>query len=68
MQLNVALIRMVFPDCDAVGGQRDALKRAHSQGHSLRYCRRFRSMLGRRLAKSARMTRWNRPPARVIAP
>ena len=35
MQLNVALIRMVFPDCDAVGGLRDALKQAHSQGAQL---------------------------------
>src|SRR5438034_9955864 len=35
MELNVALIRMAFPDCDAVGGLRDALKQAHSQGAQL---------------------------------
>src|SRR2546428_5486692 len=28
-------MRMVFPDCDPVGGLRDALKRAHSQGAQL---------------------------------
>jgi predicted amidohydrolase len=35
MQLNIALIRMVFPDRGAVGGLRDALKQAHSQGAQL---------------------------------
>ena len=35
MQLNVALIRMVFPDRNAVGGQRDALQQAHTQGAQL---------------------------------
>jgi len=35
MQVNVALIRMVFPDGDAVAGLRDALKQAHSQGAQL---------------------------------
>ncbi len=35
MQVNVALIRMVFPDRDAVAGLRDALKQAHSQGAQL---------------------------------
>ena len=35
MQVNVALIRMVFPDCAAVDGLRDALKQAHSQGAQL---------------------------------
>jgi N-carbamoylputrescine amidase len=34
MQVNVALIRMVFPDGDAAG-LRDALKQAHSQGAQL---------------------------------
>src|SRR5262249_38954264 len=35
MQLNVALIRMVFPDRDSIGDLRDALKQAHSQGAQL---------------------------------
>ena len=35
MQLNVALIRMVFPERDAVGRLREALKQAHSQGAQL---------------------------------
>jgi predicted amidohydrolase len=35
MQVNVALIRMVFPNGEAVAGLRDALKRAHSQGAQL---------------------------------
>src|SRR5262249_19289801 len=35
MQLKVGLIRMVFPDRDAVDGLRDALKQAHSQGAQL---------------------------------
>jgi predicted amidohydrolase len=35
MQVNVALIRMVFPDCAAIDGLRDALKQAHSQGAQL---------------------------------
>jgi predicted amidohydrolase len=35
MQLKVALIRMIFPDHDAVGGLRDALQQAHSQGAQL---------------------------------
>ena len=35
MQLNVALIRMVFPERDAIRGLREALKQAHSQGAEL---------------------------------
>jgi predicted amidohydrolase len=35
MQLNIALIRMVFPDRDAVGGLNDALKQARSRGAQL---------------------------------
>jgi predicted amidohydrolase len=35
MQLNVALIRMVFPDRNAVSGLRDALQQAYSQGAQL---------------------------------
>jgi N-carbamoylputrescine amidase len=35
MQLNVALIRMVFPERDAIRDLRDALKQAHSQGAQL---------------------------------
>jgi N-carbamoylputrescine amidase len=35
MQLNVALIRMVFPDRDATTGLREVLKKAHSQGAQL---------------------------------
>jgi predicted amidohydrolase len=35
MQLNVALLRMVFPDRDSIDDLRDALKQAHSQGAQL---------------------------------
>jgi N-carbamoylputrescine amidase len=35
MEVNVALIRMVFPDRDAVDGLRNMLKHAHSQGAQL---------------------------------
>jgi predicted amidohydrolase len=35
LRLNVALIRMVFPDRNAIGGLRDVLKQAHSQGADL---------------------------------
>lgn len=35
MQLNVALIRMVFPNRDTFGDLRDTLKRAHSRGAQL---------------------------------
>ena len=35
MQLSVALIRMVFPERDAIGRLRETLKQAHSQGAQL---------------------------------
>jgi predicted amidohydrolase len=35
MQLNIALLRMVFPDRDSIGDLRDALKQVHSQGAHL---------------------------------